>query len=541
MNLNYDMISLFLIFFIVYYVLFIISNNYVIEGVGNAEVSETVSSGALMCLNYDDPSNDFHKCNEWPFDYKTYASTTKQCLDGTDSCTEEAKINNCCRQKAEMCQGNIAPQFVDYICRGENNILKIGAVSLPKLCDYEDDGENIDKCWDGGYPGQSNPPGLQGCDNMESTCNLRDISDEKRQEICCTRRQVYELGEQEWGVPYLISVANLKYNDVINIQDTESSEYSELLNGALSYLDQARDIGMDDRSVTATIEDWGKGVRMDLGNGMCRGNINRSTGFPCLTLTPPKQYINNEFITKGTTEEECCVVSGMCSGNTFPIENVECPDNMKILSNIEGTTIEECCEENIKCSGNKNIYLNFDCSEPLVPVADSKNTFGNTSDKCCRFPDETHYTEISPTFENETIQGTLIFNGDLIQTAGMEGSTKRISFEDNFKEDICNVFNKEGKTNILVEQISINKIYSGSIIVDFEVVPDLTTAVSISKDYYSYLLSEKLYFPTLKLHTNGGVTNVSVFSWYNINHWPSWIWYVIISFITFLITVVIVI
>ena len=541
MNLNYDMISLFLIFFIVYYVLFIISNNYVIEGVGNAEVSETVSSGALMCLNYDDHSNDFHKCNEWPFDYKTYASTTKQCLDGTDSCTEEAKINNCCRQKAEMCQGNIEPQFVDFICRGADNIPKLEAVSLPKLCDDDDD--NLDNCWDAGYPGQSIPPGLPGCDNtIEGSCNLSDLSDGKRQEICCTNSGIFKLAEKIWGGPHLISAANLKYNDLRNIQDKESSEYDGLLNEALGYLNQARDIGgMDDRSIIETIRDWSSETNMDLGNGMCRGNINRDTDFPCLNFTQPKQYINKAFITKGTTEEECCVVSGMCSGNTYPVENVECPDNMKLLSNIEGTTIEECCEENIKCSGNTNINLNYDCPEPMIRLVDSNNIFGNSIKECCRFPDETHSTEISATFENETIQGTLIFNGDLIQSAGVDGSIKRISFEDDFKKDIITIFNKEQRINIREEQITINRIYSGSILVDFEVSPHYSTGVSISKEYFSYLLSEKLFFPTIKLHTNGGVSNVSIVSWYNINHWPSWIWYVIISIFTFLITATIVI
>jgi hypothetical protein len=154
-------------------------------------------------------------------------------------------------------------------------------------------------------------------------------------------------------------------------------------------------------------------------------------------------------------------------------------------------------------------------------------------------PTDTDPIDPDPTFENETIQGTIIFNGNLMQSAGREDTAKRILFETNFKEDLLDILNNEGKINILREQISIKKIHPGSIIVEFKVEPHYLTGVSISKDYFSYLLSGKLYFPTIKLHTNGSVTDVSISSWYNVNHWPKWIWYIIISTITFLIISVI--
>ena len=541
MNLNYDMISLFLIIFIFYYLLFVISNKYVIEGNDGIEGIEnsltTDTPGAIMCLDYDDPTHNFHTCLEWPFKYKSYASTEKQCIDGSDRCSEERKIRNCCDQRAEMCQGNIESHFQDFICRGENNIPKLDAVSLPRLCEEGNSGN----CWNQGYPGET-PPGLPGCSNTNGTCNLSDLGNENRQEICCTNSDIYEIAEKIWGRPHLITAAIVKYNDLKNIQDTESNEYYELLNEALSYLNQARDIGDDDdRNIIHTITDWSAELNQDLGTGVCRGNINRESDFPCLLFNPPKQYINKAFITKGTTEEECCVVSGMCSGNTNSIENIECPENMHITNNMEGTTIEECCRGDIKCRGNTNINLNYDCPEPMIPIVDANNTFGTTKEECCRFPDDIHHSEIPPTFENETIKGTIVFNGDLLQSAGTEGSAKRILFETNFKEDIVDIFNKEGKINVLREQIFIKKIHSGSVIVDFEVSPHYSTGVSISKGYFSYLLSGKIYFPTIKLHTDGSVTNVSILSWYNINYWPTWIWYVIISIITFLITSVIVI
>jgi len=137
--------------------------------------------------------------------------------------------------------------------------------------------------------------------------------------------------------------------------------------------------------------------------------------------------------------------------------------------------------------------------------------------------------------ENETISGTLIINGDIFDSAGLEGSSKRIIFENNFKKDISNILNKEENISILPEQIIIDEIYSGSIIVDFHIVPH-DTGISITKDYFTYLLSEKIYLEELKLHTASGVTNVQITSWNNIDYWPEWIWYVIIAVITFLIS-----
>jgi len=55
------------------------------------------------------------------------------------------------------------------------------------------------------------------------------------------------------------------------------------------------------------------------------------------------------------------------------------------------------------------------------------------------------------------------------------------------------------------------------------------------------LLSGEIYFPTIELHTIGSVTNISIISWDNINYWPQWIWYVMLSSITFLIAITIMI
>ena len=267
---------------------------------------------------------------------------------------------------------------------------------------------------------------------------------------------------------------------------------------------------------------------------MCRGNILRTEDISCIEAD--KEFIDNAFIMKGDSLLECCVNSGLCSGNTNPTEDFDCPENTRVKEDTIGNTSGVCCETNVTCRGNANINLNFNCPPPMIPVIDANNTFGNTKEECCRYPDDKHITELTLVSENETISGTLIINGDLYETTGLEGSSKRIIFENNFKKDVSNILNKEDKVNILPEQIIIKNIYSGSLIVDFQVIPH-NTGVSITKEYFSYLLSEKIFLPELKLYTASGVTNVKITSWYNIDYWPQWIWYLIIIIITFLISI----
>ena len=88
-------------------------------------------------------------------------------------------------------------------------------------------------------------------------------------------------------------------------------------------------------------------------------------------------------------------------------------------------------------------------------------------------------------------------------------------------------------------QIIINKIYRGSIVVDFKIIPDNITGVSITKEYFSFILSKEIPLVKIGHNTSGGVSNVKVISWYNLEYWPTWIWYVIISVITFLIVIII--
>ena len=285
MKKNYDIINILLIFFIFYYLLSIISEKYhkLIEGNDNS----VTSSDVLWCEgNQSDtygPEDDFNRCSSWPFKFKTQSRTTKQCIDGTDNCSQKTKIINCCDQRAEMCQGNIDPKFNDWTCTGDNNIPKIDATELPRLCDSE----NTENCWEEGRIDEI-PPGLNGCTiNNGETCNLSNLpNDELRQEICCTNYALYSIAETIWGRPHLLSVANLKFNDLKKIKDKQPEKVDDLLNEALDYLDQARKLSDEnqERSIIETINDWSKELNIEIGTGMCRGNIDPIENFPCTEL-----------------------------------------------------------------------------------------------------------------------------------------------------------------------------------------------------------------------------------------------------------------
>jgi hypothetical protein len=531
MKINYDIICIFLTVFIFYYLLFIISEKYkMIEGQEN----QASGTGDIMCygngqVNNHDAYLDFNKCNDWPFEYKSQASSTKQCLDGSSNCSEESKLRTCCNQRAEMCQGNIDNRYNDWTCTGDKDIPKIDATELPRMCDEN----NTTDCWNS-ILRRGNPIGLEGCEDNNSTCNISNLnSDEQKQNICCTNYALYTVAETVWGRPHLLSAANLKFNDYKELKNTDPVGAKKILNQALDHLYQARQLSDDDRSIVETLKDWSREAQIDIGEGMCIGNINPIHDFPCDELN--KGYVDNSFIKKGTTSDECCIISGMCANNTNKNEDVECPENTSAIEDVNGSTIEECCEANVKCSENENINENYRCPEPMILKLDAGEIYGNTKEDCCRYETEKNLLEIDPISENETIFGTLIFNGDIMLSVGEKNSFKYLSFINNFKKDLVDIINKGGKISVLEEQIVINNIYSGSIIIDFKIVPENISKISISKEYLMYVLNQGTYFPTLDLHTNGGILNINIRSWNNMNHWPNWIWFVITIVITSLI------
>ena len=123
-------------------------------------------------------------------------------------------------------------------------------------------------------------------------------------------------------------------------------------------------------------------------------------------------------------------------------------------------------------------------------------------------------------------------DNDFFQYAGADESSKRKIFITNIKEDISNYINQLNRINILPDQIIITKVYSGSIIIDLKIIPDSTTGISITKEYFSYIFSNPVTLPNVGVSTDGTISNVKIISWFNIEHWPEWIWYVIVITLT---------
>ena len=505
------LLNIALLIFISYYLFIKGGNKDIIEGV-DASSQDTGAGAGIKCVgNALNPSLDV-QCTKHPLEYKDNPTSIYQCLDRSINCTNQ--LQRCCDSITEVCQGNLDPSK-DITCN-DGSWPKVNSAEYPYRC--KGTAEDDEYCWKPGNP------------------SLSELSEEQKQSICCTSRNDFVLAEQFWGIPYLINKASKKYDDSKIFRESNVEKSDKLLNEALEKLYEARQI--DDKenprynTIPELISDWGNESGHPLGSGMCLGNIDEAKDIDCLSLN--KAPIEKAFITPGTNQEVCCVSSGLCSGNTNPGKDIQCPDGMVVKGSTLGTTIEECCEKKITCTGNPQINDNFRCPPPLIPVKGADKVFGNTRDVCCRHPDDKDVTELILVSENETIYGTLIINAELFQLAGLEGSSKRIIFENNFKKDIVDILNAENKINILPEQIIIEKVYDGSIVIDFKVVPH-STGVSITKEYFSYLLSSKVYLKNTGHYTAGGITNVKVISWTNIENWPQWIWNVIIGVVTFII------
>ena len=497
-----DFLNLSLIIVIIYY---LFKNKDIIEG--------NEGSGGTKC-------SDLEICRSYPYEYKSGNDilTQEQCLDGTTTCDDREKITRCCQNKNDVCQGNIDPTK-DIICE-DGSWPKVDSSNIPYECQGVDD--KTENCW------------------REGDKKLHQLTNEEKQTICCTSRNDFLLAEQFWGIPYLISKASKTYDDSkILRRDGATEDANDLLNNSLELLYEARKLDTSNRysNIPELITNWGTESGHTLGSGMCLGNIDKTSDVDC----PNNQsYVNKPYIKQGIDNEACCLVSGMCSGNTDGIGDITCPDGMTLKEGVvQGTTVPECCDRAITCRGNTNVNLNFNCPPPLIPIIDSNNKKASSKEECCRHPEDKDESELNHTSLNETISGTIVINADLIQNTGTEGSSKRRIFINNFQEDISNHINSLGKINISPRQVIINKIYRGSIIVDFKIIPDNITGVSITKEYFSFILSKEIPLIKIGHNTSGGVSNVKVISWYNLEYWPTWIWYVIVSVITFLIVIII--
>ena len=497
-----DILNTFLIVLILYYLL------------TNKKSIEKFDESNVKCLSDND--NTSVDCTLYPLEYKTDVVNINQCSDGGSSCTEKDKIKNCCNMRTDVCQGNI-DGTKDIICQ-DGSWPKVDSDQIPYECKGLDSDQ--DNCWMYGKP------------------DLRTLPEEEQQSICCTSRNDFLLAEQYWGIPYLISKASKIYDDSKLLRNDGSiDEADDALNRSLKLLYDARELDVTNRysNIINMVIDWGNESGYILGENMCIGNIDKTKDIDCSETN--QKLIDNPFIKEGNHTEICCIISGMCKGNTNSAEDIICPDGMTSLTK-KGSTIDDCCKGRITCRGNPNVNLNFNCPSPLIPVLDSENVVGNTKEECCRHPDEREESELKYTSTNETITGTLLINADFLQVAGLEGSEKRELFINNFKKDIIDHINSNNKVIILENQINVKKIYKGSIVVDFEIVPNIETKVSITKEYLSYLLSNDTLLPTIGYKTGGGITNLRVISWYNLNNWPQWIWYVIVITITSIILLI---
>ena len=521
-----DFFNLFLIVFISYCLL---RGNRIIEGVtgsdssGSSSGSSDSGSGSgsgVKCqappvqgsTTLSEPEKEVD-CTRYPLEYKDNFLEINQCVDGSYHCEDREKELRCCNSRTEICQGNLDPSK-DITC-DDGSWPKVDSSNTPPPCrGLSNDSED---CWMHGKP------------------PLSSLSHDKQQTICCTSRSDFLLAEKFWGIPYLISKASKKYDDSKLLRTNDMVEDADkLLHSALELLYEARnlDTGLRYSNIPTLIRDWGIESGHTLGSGMCSGNIDIMEDVDCSVTN--QEFIEDPFLKVGNSSEDCCVISGMCSGNTNPVEDITCPEGT-VVKTTHGTSVSECCEGRVTCRGNANINLNFNCPPPLVPVSDATTKIASTKEECCRHPEDKTEAELKYVSTNETISGTLIINADLLSLAGLEGSSKRALFINNFKKDISNHINASNKINILPSQIIINKIYKGSIVIEFKVIPDDITGVSITKEYFSYLFSKETLLPTIGNSTAGGITNVKIISWYNIEHWPEWIWYVIVSSLTFII------
>ena len=223
------------------------------------------NTNVFKCLGNQNISDDFN-C-DYPYIHKSNATTTNQCIDGTKTgCDNQSKISRCCEPKTIMCQGNINPDK-DIIC-DEGSWPKVNSAELPYECtgSIEDD----ENCWSQGKP------------------SLDELSHQDQQEICCIGRPLFEIAEKFWGIPYLINKASKKYDDSKLIRERNETEADKLLNEALGHLDEARNIDDKDNpqygTIMELIRDWGRETNKSLGNGMCRGNIDRSKDYPCIEV-----------------------------------------------------------------------------------------------------------------------------------------------------------------------------------------------------------------------------------------------------------------
>ena len=105
---------------------------------------------------------------------------------------------------------------------------------------------------------------------------------------------------------------------------------------------------------------------------MCSGNSGPSE--PDIVCAPPATLVEGSELVEGRSAQQCCVVSGMCAGNTDASAepDVEClpPRTPKgPLHTMEGRSRQDCCDcftQERKRPFSLPLPCNHECMSPPI-------------------------------------------------------------------------------------------------------------------------------------------------------------------------------
>ena len=112
---------------------------------------------------------------------------------------------------------------------------------------------------------------------------------------------------------------------------------------------------------------------------MCSGNSDPSE--PDIACAPPATLVEGSELVEGRSAQQCCVVSGMCAGNTDAAAepDVEClpPRTPKgPLHTMEGRSRQDCCDcftQERKRPSSLPLPGNRECMVPPTPFETSES------------------------------------------------------------------------------------------------------------------------------------------------------------------------
>tara|TARA_Y100000590_G_C15740475_1_gene1020118 strand:+ start:1983 stop:4235 length:2253 start_codon:yes stop_codon:yes gene_type:complete len=328
---------------------------------------------------------------------------------------------------------------------------------------------------------------------------------------------------------------NIYYTQECNVEHGKTSKSCILLNKAFENLylikTKVNNLPIDVEHINHILLKWRNESGILDSDLLCKGNININDDYNC--IHQDKIDHNLRFIKP--KNNNCCNVVDMCFTNTNKNDNIVCPPFMeKKDEDSIGRTIEECCQLERKCKGNKDSKLDFNCPEPLISVKYPHTIAGSTKEQCCSHPNEVHIRSISD-IQYETIHASINIEGDFLNVVGKDSSYERNTFELNFKKDISTIINSHDKIYIAPRNIHIKNIKDGSIIVDFKITPH-ETGISINKYFLERVLTKGITLPLINRKISDvGIYNIKAVVWYHSDHWPLWLWIVIVIVICFII------